>query len=166
MLLKIYNFKRFNRVLKLFIVPLLINFISLTLVALNEMNGETDLIKIGLIVIGGSYLLTMVFYLPPLIVLRWIRGQHILHQNIFTCLTIVLWSFTPIAVAWIILSVITFFGQSIPWKMFSYIFFWGKALFVPFSICLSYWKLTHENFYTSIIDSMITSLIVLILLSI
>ncbi len=164
MSLEVHHSKNLNNKFVLFIVPMIINCISLTLVALSQMStAEAHLLKIGLIILSGGYLLTMVFYLPPLVVLRWIRGQRILYQNIFTCVSILLWSFTPLAITWIILAIITLYGLNISWQIFTFSFFWEKALLLPVSLFLSYWKLSHENIYISFIDSMITSIIVLIL---
>lgn len=149
----------------LLIAPVAINFISLILVVLSQVSvEEANLFKIGLIVLSSGYLLSMLFYLPPLFVLRWIRGQHNFYKNILTCLTILLWSFTPLAIAWIVLATITLFGVDIPWLTFNSIYFWGKALVVPIFLYISYWKLSDNDLYTSFIDSMITSVVVLILL--
>jgi hypothetical protein len=166
----LYNKKSNFISIKDVIIPFFLNVISLLVVAFSNIrlfNWKMDvLFKIGLPLIIGSYILEMLFYVPVLIFLQMIRTKSCLKNVLIRVITSILWAFTPNALIWFLLSIINLTLCQLPWYYFSLTYILSKFLLIPLSLFYFYWRFFEENIYDSIIDTMLTSIVVLILTTI
>ena len=137
--------------------------IAVTTISSNSRSLQTSSFFIASSLLGGVYFFNILLYLPVLFVIRIIRGDRKYRSLIYKCLSILLWSFIPLAFLWIGASIINLTLYKIPWSVFSNMFFWGKAIIIPLSLFYFYKKNSKENFFDSLIDSMLVAGFVLLL---
>jgi len=160
-----HNQRKELNFLKHLILPLFLNLISILIIALTNKfdNGTGKTILFDIVLLGGTYFFIMIYYLPVLIVIQFLRGERIVKRLIHNCMAILLWSFVPLAVVLIIIAIVSAVIHKLPWSVFSGVFSWGKAIIIPLSLFYFYKKFSKESFYDSLIDSMSTCGFVLLL---
>lgn len=150
----------YKHILLTFLVILI--SVTVTIISSNRSLAAYNAL-LGLSLLGGVYCFNIFLYLPLLIVIRFVRGERAFGFLVLKCLSIVLWSFIPLASLWIGASIVSLTFYDLPWSVFSNIFFWGKAIIVPFSLFYFYNKFNKENIFDSLFDSMLAAGLVLIL---
>lgn len=155
---------------KLILLPTIINLISVVFVVFSNwkyFNGNISLLLgVGLPLLSVGYIMIMLLYVPILVIAQWFREKTLLFQTLIVSIAIVLWSFTPLAIIWIMLSIVSLIFKQLPWLVFSSTYFWAKTLVIPLSLFYFYWKFTMASVYDSLFDAMIVAGTVLILLTI
>lgn len=146
------------------VLPLFINIIAIVLSVLNnwvitEHNVSfLNIIGLGIPLLGGSYFVILAYYIPPIILIRFLRGQK--ERVIINSVTITLWSFSVLALILILFSTVSMLFTPIPWSYFANALIWGKFIIIPIALTVIYGKFSNESFLDGLIDSMVVCIIV------
>lgn len=146
------------------LLPLLVIMVAVVITTIsNNYSLKLDSALMVISLLGGVYFFNIFLYFPILIVIQFIRGERAFGLLIIKCLSILLWSFIPLALLWIGASIINLTFYKLPWSVFSIIFLWGKAIVIPLSLFYFYKRFSKESLYDSLIDSMLACGFVVIL---